>query len=212
MEVAARWDDEYRRGRYADEPPVAFVDDILEAVRAYDPPQPGLYIGCGNGRNFVPLVAGGLDLVGLDISEAALEQLRARLPRARLVHGDLTAVDGPFGVVVAIQVLQHGDLAAAHANLRAAAALVAPGGLLCIRVNAVGTQLEHRHAVVEDSEGLTVRYEEGPKRGLLVHFFAETELERLTAHLAPVLPLRLDRTERGDGTHWDQWEGIWECA
>jgi len=58
------WDEEYRRGRYRREPPVGFVNDILEAVVSTDTAPTGLYIGCGNGRNYLPLADAGLDLVG----------------------------------------------------------------------------------------------------------------------------------------------------
>src|ERR1039457_6031440 len=59
--ATAAWDAEYRAGRYRDEPPVAFTGDILAAGRQAGTTS-GLYIGCGNGRNYLPLVAGGLDL------------------------------------------------------------------------------------------------------------------------------------------------------
>ena len=94
--VATAWDAEYRGGRYRDEPPVAFTWDILAAARAAGHTA-GLYIGCGNGRNYLPLVTGGLDLTGLDISAAAIAELAARAPerRHRLVHGDLGALPSP---------------------------------------------------------------------------------------------------------------------
>jgi len=80
--VAAAWDAEYAAGRYTDEQPVAFTSDILAAARPAGATR-GLYIGCGNGRNYLPLVAGGLDLTGLDISAAAIAQLTARAPDRR---------------------------------------------------------------------------------------------------------------------------------
>jgi len=91
--AAAAWDAEYAAGRYSCEPPVAFTGDILAAARQAGLTR-GLYIGCGNGRNYLPLVAGGLDLTGVDISAAAIAQLAARAPdRAdRLVCGDLGAL------------------------------------------------------------------------------------------------------------------------
>jgi SAM-dependent methyltransferase len=205
VSVEARWDDEYRRGRYAGEPPVAFVGDIVEHARGAR----GLYVGCGNGRNFVPLVEAGLDLVGLDVSADALDQLRARLPGAQLVHGDLSAIGERFEVVIGIQVFQHSDTAATHAHIRTALGKLEPGGLFCLRVNADGTQIEHAHTWVEPR---TLRYDAGPKRGLLVHFFTHAELSELMRGCEPVLPLRIARTHRVDGTHWDQWEGIWRCA
>jgi len=67
---AASWDKEYASGRYHREPPVAFVADILAAAGQVGVTS-GLYIGCGNGRNYEPLVRGGLDLTGLDVSQVA---------------------------------------------------------------------------------------------------------------------------------------------
>jgi SAM-dependent methyltransferase len=217
--VAAAWDREYAVGRYADDPPVPFVRDIIaSATRAGVLHQPGVDIGCGNGRNYVALVDGGLDLIGLDVSEAAIRQLAARVPdrTSRLVHGDITALPSgaTYGAVVALQVFQHGDRVACHAHLLASQELLAPGGVMAVRVNAVGTDIEFDHEVVEEGEGrgLTVRYLRGPKRGLLVHFFDRPELEALfTGRFDTELPTRCDRTTRsppGSG-QWSQWEGIW---
>lgn len=215
----SRWDAEYHAGRYAREEPVAFVQDIIEATRRHPPPtEVGLYIGCGNGRNYVPLVGAGLDLVGLDISRAAIEQLSRRMPerRSRLVRGDLSALPhgSAFGIVVGIQVFQHGTESEAQSHIRAAVELLVPGGLFCVRVNAVGTEIEYRHTVLTDSIGcgLTIRYDDGPKRNLAIHFFAREEIERLTDGLEPISPLRIQRTHRQkpSAEHWDQWEGIWQ--
>jgi SAM-dependent methyltransferase len=217
--VESRWDDEYRAGRYVGEPPVAFVQDIVDAARIYRPPiNVGLYIGCGNGRNYAPLVEAGLDLVGIDVSRSAVEQLSTRLPdrASRLVHGGVSALPpgSTFGTVIGIQVFQHGTESEAQAHVRAAIDLVMPGGLFCVRVNAVGTEIDHRHTVLTESRGsgLTIRYDDGPKRDLAVHFFARDEIERLTDRLLPILPLRIRRTLRQQPSagHWDQWEGIWQ--
>ena len=215
----SRWDEEYRAGRYADEPPVEFIHDIGAAVRDRRPAdEVGLYIGCGNGRNYVPLVQQHkIDLVGLDISDVAIDQLRGRMPERadRLVHGDISSfpTGTKFGTVIGIQVFQHGSEMEAHAHVRAAIELLLPSGLLCMRVNAAGTEIEYRHEVVERNNhgGFTVRYEDGPKSGLLVHFFSESEIDALAAGLMSVLPLRVQRTERQAPYrgHWDQWEGIW---
>lgn len=216
--AADRWDDEYRTGRYVGEPPVAFVDRIGETVSASSVRRDGLYIGCGNGRNYVPLVERyGLDLVGLDISLAAIEDLGRRLPdRAdRLIHGDLSALPPrrKFATVIAIQVFQHGSEDEAHRHMRAAMDVVEFGGLFCVRVNASTTQLEYPHDVIEKNEagGYTVVYLSGPKAGLRVHFFGRPEIESLTARLKPVIPLARQRTHRKAPRqgHWDQWEGIW---
>jgi hypothetical protein len=219
LTAAARaWDVEYDAGRYREEPPLPFVADILAATRDHDLiGETGIYIGCGNGRNYLPLVAGGLDLIGLDISARAIDQLETRASgrRGRLIRGDLGALPhgATYPLVVGIQVFQHGDRSTAHEHIRAAQARLMPRGLFCLRVNAAGTDLAYAHDVVERDEagGFTVRYQAGPKSGLDIHFFAELELNCLFADWAPVLAPRVARTwrrqpERGQ---WSQWEAIW---
>jgi SAM-dependent methyltransferase len=214
---AAAWDAEYQAGRYRDDPPVDFTRDILAAARQAGVVR-GLYIGCGNGRNYLPLVAGGLDLTGLDISAAAIGQLAGRAPgrRDRLVCGDLTALSPgvAWPLVIGIQVFQHGDRADAHAHIRGAQQRVIPGGLFCLRVNAAETDIWPEHEVTEHDPdgGLTVRYLAGSKQGLLIHFFTAPELEALFAtEFVPVLPLRVQQTWRTPPQpgQWSQWEAIW---
>jgi SAM-dependent methyltransferase len=216
--AAEAWDVEYAAGRYRDEPPLPFVADVLSAARVHDLlGAEGLYVGCGNGRNYLPLVQAGLDLIGLDVSAAALAQLAERAPerRERLIHGDLSALPegATYPLVIGIQVFQHGDRASAHDHIRAAQARLAPGGLFCLRVNAVGTELEHDHDVVEQDgdDGFTVRYLAGPKERLLIHFFAEAELETLFAGYDLVLAPRLSQTWRvpAERGQWSQWEAIY---
>jgi SAM-dependent methyltransferase len=212
------WDVEYASGRYRDEPPLPFVSDILAAARAHGLlGATGLYVGCGNGRNYLPLVAGGLDLVGLDVSATALAQLAERSPERgdRLIHGDLSVLPRgtTYPLVIGIQVFQHGDCATAHEHVRAAQARLAPGGLFCLRVNAVGTELVYDHEVTErGADGaFTVRYRAGPKAGLDIHFFAEAELHELFVGYEPVLDPRLVQTRRTPPRRgqWSQWEAIW---
>ncbi len=217
--TAAAWDGEYSAGRYRDDPPVAFVRDILTAARESGATS-GLYVGCGNGRNYLPLVARGLDLTGLDISSIAIAELAARAPgrRDRLVGGDLAALpEGQtYPLVIGIQVFQHGDRAAAHDHIRAAQRRMSPGGLFCLRVNATATDVWPAHEITEHDPGdggFTVRYLEGPKRGLHIHFFSAGELSALFPGpgFEPVLPLRLDSTHRTPPApgQWSQWESIW---
>ncbi|MEP6973748.1 MAG: class I SAM-dependent methyltransferase [Actinomycetota bacterium] len=217
--IEAAWDREYEQGRYRLSPPLSFVHDIIVAAESAEVSGSlGLYIGCGNGRNYIPLIEAGLDLVGLDVSAVSINELRARLPDRvdRLVHGDLSSLpsEASYGSVIGIQVFQHGDGATTHAHIARAQELLRPGGIIAIRVNAAPTELEYRHDVVESKAGLgyTVRYLEGPKQGLLIHFFDREELAALFADgFDPQLPIRLATTERelpSTGS-WSQWEGIW---
>lgn len=211
MTAERSWDAEYDAGRYVDERPVEFVAEIVSAW----PGGTGLYVGCGNGRNFVPLWEAGLDLVGLDISGRAIAQLAERVPGARLVHGDLDALppDECFDGVVGIQVFQHGTRAEAHTNLAKACEKVRPGGLLALRVNAVGTDVWPAHDVIETAPdgGFTVRYTAGSKRDLAIHFFSADELSRELDGWEELVPLRLHATRREPPApgRWLQWEAIW---
>jgi SAM-dependent methyltransferase len=216
--VAESWNDEYRAGRYLHEPPVAFVSDIVAAARQRRILR-GLYLGCGNGRNFVPLTEAGLDLVGVDLSEEAVRQLRLRLPsRAhRIWVGDLASLEDriAYPLVIGIQVLQHGDRRWAGAAFARAQALTALGGLLCVRVNASGSEREFAYDVTESGPGEseTIVYREGPKRGLTIHYYSLLELEGLVSRdFTPVLGPRRVREARAPPStgSWYQWEAIWE--
>jgi SAM-dependent methyltransferase len=215
---AASWDAEYAAGRYAGDPPAGFVDDILAAA-AVRRLHNGVYLGCGNGRNLLPMLDAGLDLLGLDISAEAIGQLRRRRPDrvGQLIVGDLTKLPplARYELVIGIQVFQHGTRAQAHRHLAAAVARVAPGGLLCVRVNATATDIEHNHDVIEeDSSGsYTVRYRAGPKTGLDIHFFTAAELQSaLGPQFTAVMSPRLHSTRRVPPAHgqWSQWEAIWQ--
>ncbi len=219
--TAARWDDEYRHRRYADDPPLRFVATILEVLHA-EPAAgrgSGLYVGCGNGRNYLPLVDAGLDLLGLDVSPEAIKALAARRPTPpayRLVCDDFRAFPSPgarFDYLIAIQVFQHGDEADVARYFARVAALLRPGGLFFLRVNAASTQIYHAHTVVERNArgGFTIRYDEGPKAGLLVHFYSRAELvERLADAFVPVLEPTEQVTVRiaPKTGSWAQWEAI----
>ena len=121
---------------------VAFYRDQADAVGG-----PVLEIGCGTGRLNIPLARAGHEVWAVDVSSAMLGQLRAKLAneppevqgRVRAVQQDATALDLPerhcrlaiipFNVLMLIS-----DLPAERRALAAAAAHLAPGGLLALDV------------------------------------------------------------------------------
>lgn len=218
--AARRWDQEYRQRRYEDEPPIPFVGEILTTLQQNKEllAGPGLYVGCGNGRNYLPLIDGGAKLHGLDISEEAIKRLRRRRPDQTLplAVGDFGtySTSTKFAYLIAIQVFQHGDGVDADRYFRKTASLLPSGGLFFLRVNAIETEITHRHTVMERNQfgGMTICYDEGPKQGLPIHFFAGEELLAKTAgNFETVLAPRdvvMQRAPPKSGS-WTQWEAIW---
>ena len=217
--VSAHWDAEYRRGRYAEEPPLPFAQEILAALSASPLARSeGLYIGCGNSRNYLPLVKSGLSLCGLDLSAESLRQLAASEPDLckRLICADFRtfASRHRFDYVIAIQVFQHGtavDMAKYFSGVRS---LLSPGGFFFLRVNATSTQVRWPHTVIERSDfgGFTIIYDAGPKKGLPVHFYSREELLALTHDgFSVVAEPREDVTVRTPPAvgRWVQWKAIW---
>jgi SAM-dependent methyltransferase len=185
--VAASWNVEYAAGRYRDEPPVGFIQDILAAACRHGLTR-GLYIGCGNGRNLIPLLTGGLDLLGLDISTEAITQLRQQRPDRvdHLIVGDVSALPARarYELVIGIQVFQHGNRHQTHQHLADAAARVAPGGLLCVRVNSTDSHINHGHHRFEDNDdGFTLRYLAGSKTGLNIPLLHHRRTARRDRHV-----------------------------
>lgn len=179
----------------------------------------GLYVGCGNGRNYLELARTGLAVIGLDVSAGGLEQIAIREPSlaAKLAHGDFLDCHGRFGFIIAIQSFQHGDASRVSEYFRKAAGMLADGGLLFVRVNAADTDIGHAHRVVEAADGgFTVLYEDGPKRGLNIHFFSREELEAAMAGsgLQMRRPPKKVTVRRSSGRgSWSQWEMVtgWGC-
>src|SRR3989337_1838410 len=92
-EVAARYDDEPR----GDE------EDAVAFLAALAAGRPVCELAIGTGRIALPLAATGLDVCGIDLSQAMLDRLRERPGGAtlRVVQGDMArdAPDGEFGLV-----------------------------------------------------------------------------------------------------------------
>jgi SAM-dependent methyltransferase len=211
------WNDLYAGGRYAHDPPLRFTSRILALLRAEPSAGRGLYVGCGNGRNFVPLTRAGLTLHGLDISAVALAALAERVPEAagRLMRGDFQTfeVDEPFDYLVALQVFQHGAQEDVDAHFRRAGALVRPGGLFFVRVNSPDCDIFFPWEPLDrnDDGGYSVLCTGGPKAGQPVHFFGHDELLALAAPFFDVVePPREVREVRAPPRtgRWGQWEAV----
>ena len=90
-------------------------------------------------------------------------------------------------------------------------------GTICpcsLRVNSASTHVYHAHTMVarDPRGGFTIRYDDGPKRGLLIHFFSDAELrQRLEPAFVMTMPPSEDviAREAPKTGSWAQWECIW---
>ena len=181
------WDAEYESGRYEGEPPIPFTNHIVQTVRERGlSGNPGLYVGCGNGRNFVPLAAACPGLSGIDVSGSGIRSLLQKHSEysRRVSRKNFLDCDAAFDYIISIQAFQHGDGRTADRYVRRAASMTRGGGLLFLRVNSTNTDILHPHHITKragcgDYGGLTVRYDAGPKKDLCIHFFTKHELESM---------------------------------
>ncbi|PSQ19332.1 SAM-dependent methyltransferase [Halobacteriales archaeon QS_9_67_17] len=129
--VRRAWDEvseTYAERRDPDGSDAALIDDLL-ADLPNDPDV--LDVGCGDGERTLANLPG--DSVGLDFSRAGLDLATDRVPAARLVHGDMTALplaDDAFDAITAYHAVFHVPRDDQPGVYEAFARVLRPGGTL----------------------------------------------------------------------------------
>jgi SAM-dependent methyltransferase len=180
------WDRRYLGGLYEAAPPVPevarFVERYLGDLGGNDLV---LDLGCGNGRHLRALAA-STAMVGSDISLQGLRVLSltlglaghgARLAQA--AHDHLPFAAGSFAAALVVQSVQDGFLMTAEASLCELHRVVGDGGPVYVSLPATKADRAWRHEETEEQG--TVRYLEGPKAGLIVHWFTPAEILAIAA-------------------------------
>jgi ubiquinone/menaquinone biosynthesis C-methylase UbiE len=177
-EYLKAWDAEYRQqgrlwtGKQADVPRLQKGTMALE-------------LGCGDGKTLSALAKQECDLVGLDISPAALRITRAALTRdgktAQLLQGDVTALpfeEEAFDTVVAYHVLDHVYQEDREAAAEEIARVLRPGGTLFFRGFSREDLRSKKGEQVEEATVLR-------GNGILYHYFKIDEVKGLFSGLEP---------------------------
>lgn len=147
-----RFDGHYTRGRgqlYWD----AFERPYLEQLFArLGRDHPGRYLdfACGTGRILVLGAPHFSEAVGIDVSDAMLDEARARVPRARIINADVMRNPpdvGTFQVISLFRFILSAELELREGVLRWLRSVIAPNGVLVVNNHLNGrsvTGLVHR--------------------------------------------------------------------
>ncbi len=158
-------------------PAVVEFADLLKnhhAVRVLD-------LGCGAGRHTILLAKAGFQVTALDVSETALRELQGRADNADLASITLVKhemvqlpfLDEYFDAIVCTNVLHHGTMMDIRKTLAEAYRILRPRSLgLVVTLS----KNDFRYGSGIRLEPDTYRFTEGDERGIIHHFFLESQL------------------------------------
>ncbi len=201
------WELAWKEGRWQEvSPPLPAVAEFatqlksLGTVRVLD-------LGCGAGRHTVFLAKAGFQVTGLDVSETALGELQNRLDKANLrvtlvKHEmlELPFINNYFDAVVSTNVLHHGTVAEVQRTLGEVYRIMRKGGLgLVVTLS----KKDFRYGNGRNLEPDTYLFTEGDEKGIVHHFFAETDLRSFFSQFE-ITDLREDLipVEKGNRAHF----------
>lgn len=166
-----------------------------------------LDLGCGPGRHALYLAEEGFTVQALDAATTAIEQLNAT-SAARNLHintfigemTDLHMISGSLDMLLAWNVIYHGDISVVQQSLSEITRVLRPGGLF------IGTMLSNRNKEVHTgrkiAHGTYINEEKSDKNH--PHFYCDaSELLGLFSAFEPLLLEDVEHKHTGSGSyHW----------
>jgi len=145
-----------------------------------------LDLGCGVGRNLIPLVKLGFDVSGIDYADEAVKHTRELLREEHLsadivegnIHSTLPYRDNSFDALVSVQVIQHGYEQDVKHTISEIYRVVKPGGEIFITVSGRFSRGKVRPFLVQTAKYVgphTFIPTQGNEKGQ-VHFIYTKEL------------------------------------
>ena len=117
-------------GQIQGDPRLRFLNELLALL----PPHPSMLdLGCGAGIPCTALLAQHGEVTGVDISARQIELARRKVPQARFIEADMTAVElpaGSFDAVTAFYSIAHVPRARHGTMFQRIATWLRPGGYL----------------------------------------------------------------------------------
>jgi len=153
-------------------------------------------IGCGNGKTSLALIEAGYNVIGIDISEVAVDACdRLYKEKMRAIVASITEMpfhDGMEDGAVMIHILEHIEADEIQDAIKEVFRIIRPGGLVFVRVF-------HKDDMRADcgeriNENTVMR-----GNGIKYHYFSETELRFLFSAFSEIYMERIeDRTKFGE--------------
>lgn len=123
-----------------------------------------LDLGCGIGRNTIPLIYEGFTVIGIDSSSIALCQLQKQLDQlqlnAKLIRGKFQSIpikNNSVDAVISVQTLNHGTEAEVKKGISEISRVLHPGGLIFITVPGRLAHGKVRHCLVKTATQIETR-------------------------------------------------------
>lgn len=208
--MKSRWEEVYRKEMesYSWEPAKA-IKKFLTKIKQTNAKKI-LDLGCGIGRNAVYLAKKGYIVVGVDISDAALQTASIRTNTEKinnivLLHSDIRSLPFPnkhFDVVFSINVLHHDKLENIQTAMNEVLRVLCLGGLGMVTLVSVK---DYKFGKGKEVEENTFELFEGThgEKGILHHFFDEHESEYLLKDFQIIQKEHItEEVEGGKNCHW----------
>ena len=147
-----------------------------------------LDIGCGNGKTTSALIKMGLDVTGLDFSPTAINHCISVFgDKAKFALAECDRMpfpDDQFGAAIAVHVLEHLNDRQLKDTIKETSRVLAPGGLVFIRVFAVGDARSEGRDRATRGNGIEYRY------------YSEEEIKEIFEEFELISSERRDETMR----------------
>lgn len=183
QEAQGYWDSKFERGWHEGSGSPRFFTEYVDAHKE-ELGHLVLDLGCGRGRNLVPLVEQGFDVTGLDFSKSGLDETKRALDQkdldAKLVQGKTTELpfeDNSFDFVVSIGVIHHNTWEDIQKSFKEVGRVLREGQTFLFQGRSTKDNDRPRKQI--DDKGYTAVDTQGLKQDVVQHYFTKDELQEL---------------------------------
>lgn len=186
-QIIENWNKSYETGKYTNSPMTSNVEKFYEDYLKNSEIKTIGFIGCGNGRNLIPLTKKGFATFGIDLSDIALKQLKEKIALENLnteiqrsSFYNLPWGNKSLDCVIANNSLQHNDWRGAEKAFKEISRCLKKSGIAFVSVRSSKRNLPEQKIMINDN-GITFIPTNtlNQKFGIKIHHYTLEELEKL---------------------------------